>query len=491
MRNSSADIVQYTICKKLLDSLHAHHIPYALLRDDLTPGAAIRDLDLLVSAAHLRAFHHLAAAQGFILIKDGRFNPGKYVYLRLEGDSSVLLDVHEKFIYRGLEFLDAAAALARRQKKGGFYYLAPEEFLLSLLFHNVLAKGCIQEKHQQTLQALLAAPLDRTVLAVQLRKFGLARVFARLEQDFAHLCDRPEHVDVCAARAVRALRRRPGNLLRVCRVRWRKISVQLAGPSRGVLIALLGPDGAGKSTTLQAIESRLRALGLGSQRVYLGPWGGSTLKLRELFAIFRPTPYRDDYKAFYKGKLARQPGPLRGWKRVKFAFRSGLYYLLLMLEMRTRWQRQVVPRLRQGKIVLADRYIYDILTGYKNRPMDYHVGIRQRLCRLLPRPDIGVLLDAAPEQIFARKPQFAPDRLAQARAAYHEVAQTYGFLLLDTSESVAATMETFEREILPILLEKLAAKKQPPGRLSARNNPPEDRLASFPAQPEVETEQAG
>ena len=447
------------IFAELLRELAARGIPYALLRD--RPDAPdIHDLDLLIDATRTPEFLALCRQYGFRLIRNGRLNPGKLLLLRWQAAENPLrLDVHQRLVVRGVEYLDAQRVLSRRQIENGYFFPGREDHLLTLLFHNLLGKGEIQIKHRPQLASLLSQRLDEDYLAQHAADFGLQEILSRVKKEFAAL-----QRDTTLARRLRALsyrrlyRRRPLN-------RWRRrcLSAKAAmqkwfGARRGVLIVLLGPDGCGKSTLLRALRGRLRSAALTTDTVYLGPWGQSLLPVQKILSYFHITPYRAEDKAFYSGKTSKReiPKGLNLWRQ---NLKARLYYLAIALELWFRYFKLVLPKLRQGRIVLADRYIYDLLAGYKSRPMDYHWNIRRWLCRHYPRPHLTLLLDAPPEVIHQRKPQLPLAQLAEVRAAYADFREAYGLKILDTSVSVEKTVADFEQNYLePILtqIEKYA-----------------------------------
>lgn len=448
------------IYQKFLLDLEEHDIRYAILRDDISIDFHIKDLDILVDYKIMNKFHHIAKNNGFFLIKDGHFNPGKKVYLKIEDERSFFLDVHERVIYRGIEFMDRNKLLNRRFRENDFYRLSNEDFVLCLLFHNVLSKRKIQEKHYEAIFQLLKNKLDKNYIRKHMRKFGLYTTFQKLVENFSTTYNNQEFINNIYHKAVFSLiLRRPSNLARVISIYVRKYTVKLWGKRRGVLVTFIGPDGSGKSTTIKAVHQRLREIGFSCSTVYLGPWGQSVFQFRKIFRCLNLDPYREDYKAFYTGELNSKPGPLRGLKKVKLQVRSALYYILVVIEMWARWWGRVLPKLRRGEVVLADRYIYDMLTGYKSLPMDYHIGVRERVCNLFPRPDIGILLESDPEVIIARKEQLTRMQLIHAIASYREIAQKYNFKILDTSRDVKATLRDFEENILPEVLVRINMRK--------------------------------
>ncbi len=444
-----------SIYLKLLDRLHNAGIAYAIIRDDPLAEKPLAELDLLIDPAFCRSFAAVAREHGFSQIRDGYLNPGKKVFLYYHGKRPALLDVHEKMIFRCLEFLDVKNLLQNRVQRGGYFFLSGEDYFLALLLHNILAKNEIQQKHRVVLLQLQQKKCDESRIESRLEKFGLLSVYRQIIPDFAAACDDPAIVRQWRKQVRKILRRQPVNLLRLLRLRFRLLKTRFWGKKRGLIIAFIGPDGAGKSSIIAALRQKLKQQGLSTKVAYMGPWGGSILKLRKIFFWLNPSPYRSDYKDFYAGKRKDKPCRLKGLQKWKFNFRCAVYYFFLLMEMKTRWIVRVLPALRRGQIVLADRYIYDILTGYKNRPMDYQQGIRKRICKKYPRPDIGVLLQCEPEIIFSRKSQLSHAQLEHSQQVYKEIAESFHFQILETSASIEDTVAGLEKTIIPAIREQM------------------------------------
>jgi len=440
-----------TIFTELLRNLTAHEIPYVLLRDK--PDApAIHDLDLLIDEAKSQEFLAICRQHGFHLIRNGRLNPGKLLLLRWQAEGPLLLDVHQRLVVRGVEYLDAQRVLLRRQAENGYFFPGREDHLLTLLFHNLLGKGGIQDKHRAQLQSLMAQSLNETYLAQHAADYGLQEILSRFRKEFDKLQRDANLTKQLSRLSYRRLyQRRPINRLRRWALSIKAEMQKWFGARCGVLIVLLGPDGCGKSTLLRTLREKLRAVALTTDTVYLGPWGQSVLPLQKILSRFHITPYRAEDKAFYSGKtMAREiPKGLNLWQQ---NLKAWLYYAAVAIELWYRYFKLVLPKLRQGRIILADRYIYDLLVGYKSRPMNYHWGIRHWLCRRYPQPHLTILLDASPEVIHQRKPQLSLAQLGEVRAAYANFREAYDLKILDTSVSVEKTVADFEQHYLePIL----------------------------------------
>lgn len=77
------------------------------------------------------------------------------------------------------------------------------------------------------------------------------------------------------------------------------------------------------------------------------------------------------------------------------------------------------------------------------------------MCRKYPRADLVILLDAPPEVIHARKPQFEVAQLHDIRQRYAAVGARYDFQPLDTSVSLETTLQAFRQNLLPAVLRVL------------------------------------
>jgi thymidylate kinase len=441
----------------LLRSLSAAGIRHVLLRDHPeAPG--IRDLDLLIDRARLADVVRLAGEIGFEEVPPRRLNPGKRV-LRLDREGDVyIIDLHERLIHRGVEYLDADLVLSRSRpvpcSRGREGHSVPslEDELLTLLMHNVVGKGAVQPKHLARLRWLLAQPLDEPYIATHLDRFGIADVVNDARGDFEALAADPALVEECRRRLLRRLERhRVANLVRATLVRMDAVRRTWFGGRRGAVVAFVGPDGCGKSSITTALREEFRRSGVPTEIVYLGPWGQHKLPLHGLVRRFNLRPYLPKGAGGDDARVRRGGVARRWFDTVK----GTVFFLLLAVELWFRYIRLVLPRLLRGRLVLADRYIYDIMIGYKNRRLISHERLRSWLCRLYPRPDVTILLDAAPEVIHARKAQFDVDALGHIRLAYHGLREAFDLHPLDTSVSVQITMDDFRRTLLPLVLKAL------------------------------------
>jgi thymidylate kinase len=435
----------------VLRSLSAEGVAHVVLRDH-PAAAAIRDLDLLIDQARLADVLRLAGEIGFCEVPARRYNPGKRVLRSWGSDGPRLIDLHERLIHRGLEYLDAGRVLGRRCRRDGWFGPSREDELLTLFLHNVLGKGALQPKHLHRLRSLLAAPLDEAYIESHLGAFGIADIVGEARRSLEALAGDPALVRAYRRRLMRRLRRHGvANLWRVALVRADAIGRAWFPTRRGALVAFVGPDGCGKSAITGALKEEFHRAAIAAEVVYLGPWGRHALPLHRLVRRFNLRPQGSRRAGVGRAAAARQ-----GMLRRRLDHLKGVaFFVLLGIELWFRYLWFVRPALRRGRLVLADRYIYDIMVGYKNRRLARHEALRAWLCRWYPKPDVTILLDAAPEVIHARKAQFAVDQLEFIRATYQALRADFDLQPLDTSVSVRATLEDFRRRLLPRVLKAL------------------------------------
>jgi hypothetical protein len=164
----------------------------------------------------------------------------------------------------------------------------------------------------------------------------------------------------------------------------------------GVLIALMGPDGAGKTT----LARRLSADGaLRARRMYMG---------RNLDAQKSVLPLPRWLRGVRPGADTRLPPIVH-----QLAKCVGFCCLLA-----DQWLSYIAARRHQrnGGVVLFDRYIYDPDPNARGRSRA--VRLRRWLLHAgAPLPHVVVILDASPEVLYARKPEHPIPKLQRMRNA--------------------------------------------------------------------------
>lgn len=193
--------------------------------------------------------------------------------------------------------------------------------------------------------------------------------------------------------------------------------------SRMFTVALIGPDGAGKSTIGRQLEI---VSPLPAKYVYMGVnLESSNLVLpttRLLLEVKRARGQRPDMAAGPHD--FRRPGirPLGIRKRLAANVKAALRLVNLTAE---EWFRQIIVwnYIFRGYYVILDRHFYfdyyahDVSNRDPDRPIHSRIhGFM--LEKLYPKPDFVIFLDAPSDVLFARKPEGRLDSLERRRQEY-------------------------------------------------------------------------
>lgn len=223
-----------------------------------------------------------------------------------------------------------------------------------------------------------------------------------------------------------------------------------------ITVALIGPDGAGKSTVSRQLEQAdlpapVKSLYMG---VNLHASGLMLPTTRLALALKRRRGGRSDLVAATDRQRERGPQP----DPAKRLLRGGKDVARLALWVTEEWFRVLVATgyRASGRIVIFDRhffadyYHYDVGPSRERRPLPARVhGLLLR--RLYPKPDLVVCLDAPGEVLFSRKQEATPEWLESRRQQYLELAAVVPhFVVVDATRSteqvtgdVAAAIRSF------------------------------------------------
>lgn len=184
-----------------------------------------------------------------------------------------------------------------------------------------------------------------------------------------------------------------------------------------ITVAVIGADGAGKSTVCRKIEE---SLDLPIKYIYMGVnLEASKLMLpttRLVLELKRLRGRRPD--AVLPEPSSEQRVSKSLLKKVKAYFRMAFWISEEWFRQFAIWYYQL-----QGKIVIFDRHFfadyfaYDIIDNGQPRPLPNRVH-GYMLKHIYPKPDLFIMLDAPVEVLFARKGEGTLEFLEDRRQQY-------------------------------------------------------------------------
>lgn len=214
-------------------------------------------------------------------------------------------------------------------------------------------------------------------------------------------------------------------------------------------VALIGADGAGKTTVAQKLE---QASPVPVKYLYMGtniessnialPWSRLVLRLKLL--SYKRTAKRAGItdpgfvSTHHSAHRSVKPGPVRGTLRLINRLVEGWYRQLVS------WNYQ-----RQGTVVVYDRHLL-----FDAAPPTQHKRRLDRLYYFLltyfyPDPDLVIFLDAPPEVLFARKGEATLDYLRHRQQAFlAQGEKTANFIRVDASQPLETVLAEVTRHIM-------------------------------------------
>jgi thymidylate kinase len=384
------------VLRDAFQALDERGIAWAVLRGAWALGEPSGDVDVLVDAAVTTEIDAVLVAAGFARIRaPGHGSHRFYVSYDASQDRWIELDIVTDVAFGTRQQFRTAlgpALLAGRRRLGTVATLHPDDGFWHLLLHLLLSRGEVPAHHRDVLRssapsALDPGPLEAFVRTVRPRvasclpaavKAGDWRAVAELGREL---------------RAAWYLREGPGVVARSTLHRLER-HVPPGASRGGMSVAVLGPDGAGKTTLAEALRC---STCLPAAYVYLGVW--------------RESRFEAQLRRIFGARLALRLVKLM-LKRVFIAWHRG-----------------------RGRLVLLDRYTLDA-----DLPSD-DLDLKARISAALVRrtnadPDMMILLDAPAELMYARKGEHGVAELQLRREAY--LAMTSRFpqmVVIDAEQS--------------------------------------------------------
>ena len=376
----------HPILEAVFQSFDRTGVRWCVLRGE-ADLAAPTGVALLVAPADLRRVRQVLKALRFApLPTRGR---GCHAFLGYHSptDRWIRLEVATELTYGphfALQTRAALGCLARRQRAEAIAVLAPDDAFWTLLLHCLLDKGGVLPEHAARLQQLLGAartdgPLAQVVERACPAGWNAARLAACVGRG-----DWSAPARIAPSLGATWARRDPIGTRRRSLVnrglQWlEKPSLLLR--RRGLSVAVLGPDGAGKSTLAAGIASSFY---FPVRSVYMGLW--------------------------QRGPADAGRRRVPGWDAATRALRVATRPLLI-------WWRYLTAQYHQalGRLVIFDRYIYDALLPRRHPLSRLNRLYYWLLGHACPAPDLVLVLDAPGKVMYARKGEWSPEDLEASR----------------------------------------------------------------------------
>ena len=122
-----------------------------------------------------------------------------------------------------------------------------------------------------------------------------------------------------------------------------------------------------------------------------------------------------------------------------------LFRLLLYIDFEITTSLKIRIPLFSGKIVICDRYVYDLIMELMLSNL-YTPKYGKLLLRTTPSPKKVFFADAQIDLIIQRRPDSSQQRVLAKRDVYRKLAQALGFRIIDTLMTFETNQELIRRE---------------------------------------------
>jgi thymidylate kinase len=396
-------------CNKLLCALFValenERVQYCVLHSwDQLPEKLASDLDIAVYPGDARklwlAFRSLYE-QGYTPVQVFRYFVGAYyfVFFWFEGAVANYMALDVIFEHRrgGLIVPSGEELISGRRRHGLFWIPAPEVEFRYLLAKKTW-KANLPVQQDRRLRELLEQ-LGRPAGEKLAGELFLGKLSARVVEACAKGCLGALLPQIKTQTWRTSLVRNPFRLTAyllseaVRRVRrWLQPT--------GLLIVIMGPDGVGKSTL---IEHLVQVVSPAFRRHRVFHWRPMLLWRRKTTGdTTRPHSL---------------PPHGRWWSVARLLAHFLDYWLGYWLVMR--------PLLARSGLVVFDRYFHDLLADPKRYRFGGPLCLIRFISRLVPKPDLVLILDAPVRVILSRKQEVPPEDVLFQERVYLQLASSF------------------------------------------------------------------
>lgn len=394
-----------TVLSKFFQYLRKIGIDYCVIgRTDNLPNKLVGDVDIVINPDSLKIFseyilefchlntlqlaqifQHEQTAYYFVLAWMDRNKKIEFLHLDISGD----------FFQNGRMFLTAKEVLSSRRpaidgagNKKGFFVLAPATEFIYYLFKKV-DKQTLNDDHEKHLSAVWAKAPDECNKEIE--RFW-PDDYLNLLRRAAREGDWEEARQNLPALEKSLLSKLPASSLGIKGKEFKRILKRILHPT-GLHVAFLGPDGSGKSSVIDRVISDLapafRRTFSGHLRPRLGSEKGG----------YQPAidPHGQDPRSLVVSII------------------KVFYYWFIYL---IGWFVDVHPKIVRSTLVLFDRYYHDMIVDPKRYRYGGPIWLARWVGKLIPKPDLWILLDASPKVLQERKQEVPFSETTRQRKEY-------------------------------------------------------------------------
>ena len=379
------------VIEQVFEEFEEREVSYCVLRnsESLYEGDIKGDIDVLVQSSDRQIIFDIFSTLNWQKRGGDTTCQTRFTTICLDRESKIVFDLYwDTATYNGLRLVDGNRVLANKRREGDIWVPSDEDYFVELVFHSILNKNRVPQRYCSELRRLTDS-VDRSAVyahAVELfGKAGRTAIEKALREEYDELPSlKPKLIATGLWRSPSSLGSLLFNLLVLREVirPAKRLGEKLNPLSKVPVLAVIGPDGVGKSTVVEGVTERLEAEGIDATTKTMGVHSGGSRFLRTVRSVYNR---------------------LVGWEPQTEAIEAGTATLgsrsseLKAVALFVDFLIRYVQVQRSGAdVVIADRYLHELVVyAHASR-------LRHLFSIVEPARFFGVVLDGDPSEVADR-----------------------------------------------------------------------------------------
>lgn len=430
---------------RIIDTLKRiddQEIPYCVLRNfEFVTGSSVHgDIDILIPKTKQDMLNDLLLNDGYYRYTGDTTHQTRYLSYEPEVRELITLDVYlGSPTYNGIPLLDGERVLRHRKQYNEVWIPSDEDLFVELVFHSILNKNRYRDRYRRKLNHLKDSVVASDVInharsvfgskgvqAVKLALKGKLDMTLQLKWELVLAgVRRSPHAGLSLIRNLVLLR----EIERPVKSLLNKFS-----PTSTPIIAILGPDGVGKSTTVAKVADAFEENGFKVQTSQLGVHSGATKILGTLRSLYNRVQRLNRDSSTEVNQSGQRLG----------ARSSPLKSPVLLFDWLVRY---ISAQISGADVIVADRFIHEL-------PVYNNPGLLSWFIRLAELgPFYGVVLTGDPDTIAERS-----ELDAESIVKFQDRLNDSDLRLVDTRAGPEAVADVVLDEGMKMVLEHMSNK---------------------------------